>query len=62
MPGTAGGRGGWGPGPRRGRAASPNCCSACTASCMWIQKRSLPSEILSYDTVRGSSAVERLMA
>lgn len=39
----------------------PNCWREYTASCMWIQNRSFPREILSYDTVRGSSVVERFM-
>lgn len=39
----------------------PNCWREYTASCMWIQNRSFPRDILSYDTVRGSSVVERFI-
>lgn len=43
------------------KVSIPNCWREYTASCMWIQNRSFPRDILSYDTVRGSSVVERFI-
>lgn len=40
----------------------PNCCSEYTASCMWIQKRSFPRAMESYEMVRGSSVLLLLIS